>query len=61
MVPGFAFIYMRHDQDAEDAIAALEGKEYGYKRRLLKVEWAKVRRAAAAWGATSSALQGVAP
>lgn len=40
--PGFAFVYMRDRRDADDAIAALDGREFGYKRRRLRVEWAKV-------------------
>lgn len=33
---------MRDRRDGDDAIAALDGREFGYKRRRLRVEWAKV-------------------
>lgn len=65
---GFAFVYMKDDRDAEDAIRALDRsdfmqmlivlcrqhahaadfmldmrrREFGYRRRRLRVEWAKV-------------------
>eukprot|EP00803_Ostreobium_quekettii_P005749 evm.model.scf_732EXC.4 EVM.evm.TU.scf_732EXC.4 scf_732EXC:23262-25228(-) len=38
---GFAFVYMEDKRDADDAIRALDRKEFGYKRRRLRVEWAK--------------------
>jgi len=38
---GFAFVYMEDDRDAEDAIRKLHDREFGYKRRPLKVQWAK--------------------
>lgn len=41
MKTGFAFIYMRDKRDAEDAIRGLDGREFGYKKRRLKVELAK--------------------
>ena len=39
---GFAFVYMRHKNDGDDAIRKLDRTEYGYKRRPLRVEWASV-------------------
>ncbi|GMH32520.1 hypothetical protein BSKO_00354 [Bryopsis sp. KO-2023] len=42
MKTGFAFIYMKDKRDAEDAIYHLDGKDFGSKRRTLRVEWAKV-------------------
>lgn len=36
-------MYMVDERDAEDAIRKLDGREVGYKRRPLKVQWAKVR------------------
>ncbi|CAD7699714.1 unnamed protein product [Ostreobium quekettii] len=41
MKTGFAFVYMEDKRDADDAIRALDRKEFGYKRRRLRVEWAK--------------------
>ncbi|KAK9863604.1 hypothetical protein WJX84_000557 [Apatococcus fuscideae] len=41
MKTGFAFVYMKDDRDAEDAIRALDRREFGYRRRRLRVEWAK--------------------
>jgi len=38
---GFAFVYMKNKRDAEDSIRKLDGLEFGYKRRRLKVQWAK--------------------
>lgn len=34
-------MYMKDKRDADDAIKALNRKEFGYKRRRLRVEWAK--------------------
>lgn len=39
---GFAFIYMEDERDGEDAIRALDRKEFGRKGRRLRVEWTKV-------------------
>lgn len=33
---------MREKRDGDDAIRKLDRMEYGYKRRPLRVEWAKV-------------------
>lgn len=41
--PGFAFVYMEDERDAEDAIRALDRIEFGRKGRRLRVEWTKVR------------------
>eukprot|EP00195_Chlamydomonas_chlamydogama_P007005 CAMPEP_0202893732 /NCGR_PEP_ID=MMETSP1392-20130828/3259_1 /ASSEMBLY_ACC=CAM_ASM_000868 /TAXON_ID=225041 /ORGANISM="Chlamydomonas chlamydogama, Strain SAG 11-48b" /LENGTH=275 /DNA_ID=CAMNT_0049578173 /DNA_START=93 /DNA_END=920 /DNA_ORIENTATION=- len=41
MKQGFAFVYMKNKRDAEDSIRKLDGLEFGYKRRRLKVQWAK--------------------
>lgn len=41
MKTGFAFVYMEDDRDAKEAIRRLDRTEFGYKRRLLRVEWAK--------------------
>ncbi|WIA10309.1 hypothetical protein OEZ86_000450 [Tetradesmus obliquus] len=41
MKTGFAFVYMEDERDGNDAIRALDRTEFGYKRRLLRVEWAK--------------------
>lgn len=35
---------MSDRRDGEDAIRKLDDLEFGYKRRRLKVQWAKVRR-----------------
>ncbi|KAL9271083.1 Serine/arginine-rich splicing factor RS40-like protein [Drosera capensis] len=40
---GFAFIYMDDERDAEYAIRALDGTEFGRKGRRLRVEWTKER------------------
>ena len=40
--PGFAFVYMEDERDAEDAIRALDRIEFGRKGRRLRVEWTKV-------------------
>ncbi|XP_024028643.1 serine/arginine-rich splicing factor RS40 isoform X2 [Morus notabilis] len=44
MKSGFAFIYMEDDRDAEDAIRALDRREFGRKGRRLRVEWTKQER-----------------
>lgn len=41
MKTGFAFVYMKDKRDGDDAVHELDGKEFGYRRRKLKVEWAK--------------------
>lgn len=41
MKAGFAFVYMKYKRDGEDAIRALDRREFGYKRRRLIVEWSK--------------------
>ncbi|KAK9787745.1 hypothetical protein WJX73_010631 [Symbiochloris irregularis] len=41
MKTGFAFVYMKDRRDGEDAIHALDGREFGHRRRRLRVEWAK--------------------
>ena len=38
-LPGFAFIYMDDERDAEDAIRALDRTEFGRHGRRLRVEW----------------------
>lgn len=42
MCTGFAFVYMKDKRDGDEAIRKLDGFEFGYKRRRLRVEWAKV-------------------
>lgn len=39
---GFAFVYFDEERDAEDAIRGLDNIPFGYDRRRLSVEWAKV-------------------
>lgn len=39
---GFAFVYFEDERDAEDAIRDLDNTPFGYDRRRLSVEWAKV-------------------
>ena len=39
---GFAFIYFEDERDAEDAIRGLDNRPFGYDRRRLSVEWARV-------------------
>ena len=34
---------MADKRDADDAIRKLDDTEFGYKRRRLKIQWAKVR------------------
>lgn len=41
-VSGFAFVYLDNDRDAEDAIRHLDDKPFGYDKRRLSVEWARV-------------------
>ncbi|KAJ9529885.1 hypothetical protein QJQ45_022309 [Haematococcus lacustris] len=41
----FAFVYMLNERDAERAIRKLDGKECGFKRRPLRVQWAKTKDA----------------
>ncbi|XP_023553364.1 serine/arginine-rich splicing factor RS40-like isoform X1 [Cucurbita pepo subsp. pepo] len=44
MKSGFAFIYMEDEREAEDAIRALDRREFGRKGRRLRVEWTKQER-----------------
>lgn len=39
---GFAFVYFEDERDADDAIRALDNIAFGYDKRRLSVEWAKV-------------------
>lgn len=39
---GFAFVYFEDERDAEDAIRGLDNMPFGYDRRRLSVEWARV-------------------
>lgn len=39
---GFAFVYFMDERDAEDAIRGLDNRPFGYDRRRLSVEWARV-------------------
>lgn len=39
---GFAFVYFEDERDAADAIRGLDNVPFGYDRRRLSVEWAKV-------------------
>lgn len=39
---GFAFVYFEDERDADDAIRGLDNMPFGYDRRRLSVEWAKV-------------------
>lgn len=41
-VTGYAFVYFEDERDARDAIRALDNHPFGYDRRKLSVEWAKV-------------------
>lgn len=41
-ISGFAFVYLDNDRDAEDAIHNLDDRPFGYDRRRLSVEWARV-------------------
>lgn len=35
-------MYFEDDRDAEDAIRGLDNRPFGYDRRKLSVEWARV-------------------
>ena len=39
---GFAFVYFEEERDAEDSIRSLDNMPFGYDRRRLSVEWARV-------------------
>ena len=39
---GFAFVYFEDERDAEDAIRGLDNVPFGYDKRRLSVEWARV-------------------
>lgn len=39
---GYAFVYFEDERDAEDAIRGIDNTTFGYERRKLSVEWAKV-------------------
>lgn len=41
-IVGFAFVYFEDDRDAADAIRGLDNAPFGYDRRRLSVEWARV-------------------
>lgn len=43
-VSGYAFVYFEDERDARDAIRALDHYPFGYDRRKLSVEWAKVSK-----------------
>ena len=43
VVAGFAFVYYEDERDAEEAIRALDNFPFGYEKRRLSVEWARVR------------------
>lgn len=43
-VAGYAFVYYEDEQDAEDAIRVLDNFPFGYEKRRLSVEWARVWR-----------------
>mmetsp|Transcript_25577 Transcript_25577/g.64891 ORF Transcript_25577/g.64891 Transcript_25577/m.64891 type:complete len:246 (-) Transcript_25577:1111-1848(-) len=45
MKQGFAFCYYAREEDGDYAIRKLDGTEWGYKRRKLRLEWAKQRDA----------------
>lgn len=42
VIAGFAFVYYEDERDAEDAIRALDNFPFGYDKRRLSVEWARV-------------------
>lgn len=42
LLVGYAFVYFEDERDAEDAIHALDNTPFGYDRRKLSVEWARV-------------------
>lgn len=39
---GYAFVYFEDERDAEDAIRGIDNTPFGYEKRKLSVEWAKV-------------------
>lgn len=39
---GYAFVYFEDERDAEDAIRGIDNIPFGYEKRKLSVEWAKV-------------------
>lgn len=39
---GFAFVYFEDERDGEEAIRALDNIPFGYDKRRLSVEWARV-------------------
>lgn len=39
---GFAFVYFEDERDADDAIRGLDNAPFGYDKRRLSVEWARV-------------------
>ena len=39
---GYAFVYFEDERDAEDAIRGIDNIPFGYEKRRLSVEWAKV-------------------
>ncbi|KAG2434118.1 hypothetical protein HXX76_007845 [Chlamydomonas incerta] len=41
MKQGYAFVCMRYKEDGDVAIRKLDRTEWGYKKRMLKVEWAQ--------------------
>lgn len=43
LAAGFAFVYFEDERDADDAIRGLDNIPFGYDRRRLSVEWAKVQ------------------
>ncbi|KAF5832105.1 hypothetical protein DUNSADRAFT_12154 [Dunaliella salina] len=45
MKQGYAFVYMRDEEDGEYAIKKLDGMEWGYKKRPLRLQWSKMREA----------------
>ncbi len=49
---GYAFVYMRYEEDGDYAIKKLDGMEWGYKKRPLRLQWSKVCERAPAWPAS---------
>ena len=43
LTAGFAFVYFVDERDAEEAIRAVDNRPFGYDRRRLSVEWARVQ------------------
>jgi hypothetical protein len=41
-IAGFAFVYFMDERDAEEAIRGIDNRPFGYGRRRLSVEWARV-------------------